>query len=140
MTHSAVQNCTFNGSRNLLKTLLVLFKYEQGDCSKLKPNYTQIANEAFSSQSAWNDICEFLDQKLPSTEDLCRQSPISLFSTWRTCSNLNQHHKALCTLWFILKKKDAVPTKFYNKLHQEFEQYLVSFYPYSPYQNEYLWK
>lgn len=140
MPHSAVQSRTFNGTRNLLKILLVLFKYGEESSSNLTPNYNQIANDALTTQSAWNDICEFLDQKLPSTEDLYKQSPISLFSTWRTSSNLNQHHKALCTLWFILKKRDAVPTKFYNKLHQEFEKYLVSFYPYSPYQNEYLWK
>ena len=119
-----------DGTKHLLKLLLILCKYNKTQGSQLSTiNYTRVVNEAFQCTKMWNNISTYLDKYLSPTEELNRQSPIALFSNWRESRRSNKHKQALCILWLIVKKKDDIPRKFFNKLHHEFEQYLVSFFP-----------
>ena len=121
--------CTPDSTKSLVKLLIVLCNHNNQQVRQTNTIYSKIINEAFVSQQMWNHLCDFLDLHLPPTDDLHRKSPISLYSVWRECQRTHKHKQALCALWHILKRKDDLPKKFYNKLHQEVEQYLVSFFP-----------
>ena len=121
--------CSSDSTKRLLKLLLVLCNQTNPHGCQTNTCLSMIINEAFVSQKVWKKLCEKLDSYLRPSDDLHRKSPISLYSVWRECQRNNKHRRAISALWLILKRKDDLPIKFYSKLNQEVEQYLVSFFP-----------
>ena len=129
MNRALQDPCSSDSTKRLLKLLLVLCNHTNPHGSQTNKCLSKEINEAFVSQKVWKKLCEVLDSHLRPSDDLHRKSPISLYSVWRECQRNNKHRRALSALWLILKRKDDLPKKFFCKLNQEVEQYLVSFFP-----------